>query len=406
MQYGDGSGGNRRMKLLFLTRLVPQARGISGSIIIYNRLRYLAQRGHEVSVLSFAEPGEVSAAEALRPWVRTLDLVPAPLASWRARFFSTRPSPFRELYSRAMACRLGDLVSRERHHAVLAEYSVMGQYLYWNPYLPAVRRLVSCHECCTKAYATVIRLNRWTPAGLAKRIGFNGVREFEFAMYRNMDHILVLTPQERRVLLRYAPNLRISVVPHGVDTSYFTPTPDAGREECLLFVGYYHNESNRDAVRWFGRTVWPRLRKEYPQLRFFVVGRGAQPSLIEWARRDPRVVMTGEVDDVRPYLARARVFICPIRIGSGFRAKILEALAAGVPVVSTSLGAEGIAENADDALLLADTPERMLSGIRLLLSDSRLRAAMGAKARALAVRRFDRDRGLAELDDVLAGMMA
>ncbi len=401
------------MKIVILSKVLPQPRGISGSIIVYNRIRHLVDRGHEVRVLSFVEPEEAPFAEALRPLVRELELVPAPAAESLPRrlarhVVSARPSPFHDAFTPEMMRRVGALVDRAACHVAIAEFSVMGQYLFCNPYLPAVRRIVSCHECCTKLYATAIRFHGKSLPGLLKRIGIHGVRVFEFAMYRAMDHILVLTAQEQSVLLKEAPDLRITVVPHGVDTAYFAPRSDAGdrREPSLVFVGYYYNETNRDAVRWFARTAWRRLRADYPALRFYVVGRGATSAIVELGRRDPRIVVTGEVADLRPYLGAGAIFICPIRMGSGFRAKILEALASGIPVVSTSLGAEGLMAGGGDAILLADTAERMEAGIRLLLNDPCLRERLGANGRNLAVNRFERERGLAALDRALEEAMA
>lgn len=398
------------MKILFISKLLPHPLGISGSIIIYNRIRYLVDCGHEVSLLSFMRPEDEPYVEAVRPLVAELDLLPAPQAEsplkrFAYQFFSTTPSPFREMRSWAMLKRTGELVARSRAQVAIAEFSAMGQYLYRNPYLPAVRRIISCHECCTKAFATAIHFHRWSPSGMMKQVGFSQVKQYEFAMYRNVDHVVVLTPQERYVLLNYAPNLRVTVVPHGVDINTYTPAPAKAREEILLFVGYYFNESNRDAVQWFVRTIWPRLKQAHPKLRFFVVGRGVTPSIRDLARRDPQIMVTGEVQDIRPYLAKAKVFICPIRIGSGFRAKILEAMACGVPVVSTSLGAEGIPSGGGETLLLADTPGQMLKCIRLLLMDSNLCAAMAAKAREMVVNRFALANGMAALNRVVSDVV-
>ena len=399
------------MKILFLTKLLPHPLGISGSTIIYNRIRYLVECGHQVSLLSFMRPEDEPYVEGIRALVTELELIPAPQAESLLKrlayqLFSTIPSPFREMRSWAMRRRVGEMVERAHVHVVIAEFSAMGQYLYRNPYLPAVRRIISCHECCTKAFVTAIRFHRWSPAGLMKQIGVNQVQQYEFAMYHNVDHVLVLTPQERYVLLNYAPNLRVTVVPHGVDVSYYSPVPVVEREASLIFVGYYFNESNRDAVHWFVRTVWPQLKKKHPQLKFYIVGRGATSSIRKLARRDPQIVVTGEVQDIRPYLARAKVFICPIRIGSGFRAKILEAMASGVPVVSTALGAEGIPAGGGETLLLADTPGQMLKCIRLLLVDAELGTTMTAKARELVVNRFARKNGIAALNRVVSDVVA
>jgi len=363
-----------------------------------------------VSLLSFMRPEDEPHVAGIRPLVAELDLVPAPQAEspfkrLAYQLFSTTPSPFREMRSWAMLRRVGEMVARSHIHVVIAEFSAMGQYLYRNPYLPAVRRIISCHECCTKAFASAIRFHRWSPAGLMKQIGFNQVQQYEFAMYHNADHVLVLTSQERYVLLNYAPNLRVTVVPHYVDANYYSMAPMVKREESLIFVGYYFNESNRDAVHWFVRTVWPQLKKDRPQLKFYIVGRGDTPAIRNLERRDPQIVVTGEVQDIRPFLAKARVFICPIRIGSGFRAKILGAMASGVPVVSTSLGAEGIPSGGGETLLLADTPGQMLKCIRLLLTDEGLCATMAVKARELVINRFASENGMAALNRVVGDVV-
>jgi glycosyltransferase involved in cell wall biosynthesis len=224
-------------------------------------------------------------------------------------------------------------------------------------------------------------------------------------MYRSADSVLVLTAQERFVLQRYDPHLRVNVIPCGVDTRYFRPAKD-GTEECLLFTGHYESEPNRDAVLWFADRVWPIVKKQRPMLKFFVVGPGVVPEIRDLMKRDPSIVVTGEVEDVRPYMQKARVFLCPVRLGSGLRVKILEAMAAGVPVVSTTLGAEGIPLHTGENALLADTPELMAENILHLLEDEVLRSSIVRQARTLMEDRFAWDRGIDMLEDVLDGVVA
>jgi glycosyltransferase involved in cell wall biosynthesis len=160
-------------------------------------------------------------------------------------------------------------------------------------------------------------------------------------------------------------------------------------------------EANRDAVLWFATRIWPLVRAHHPGVRFHVVGPSVTPMLRDLARRDPSIVVTGEVDDLRPYLHRAQVFVCPVRIGSGLRVKVLEAMAAGVPVVTTSLGAEGIPIQPGDTCLIADQPPMMASYISLLLQDELLRVSMARQARQLVADRFAWDRCTDLLEAVL-----
>ncbi len=394
------------MRILFVTKLFPHSHGISGSLIIYNRIRFLKECGHKISLISFIRHSDEPYISEIKPLLSEMELLPdpqmeQPLKRISHRLFSTVPALFCDVNSISMSRQIGDMVEKYHYHVVIAEFSAMGQYLYQNPWLPAVRRIISCHECCTTAYLKAIHFHGWTFQGLMKRIMFNHVKRYEFNMYRNVDHILVLTSEERYGLLKHSPDLRISVVPHGVDINYYSPAESLPREESIVFVGYYPNESNRDAVLWFVRTVWPKLKRRHPGLKFYVVGRHPTPAIQDLGRRDSQIIVTGEVEDIRVYLNKARVFICPIRMGSGFRAKLLEAMSAGVPVVSTSLGAEGIPSWSGETMLLADTPRQIFKSVSILLSDRYMRESIAGKARELIVNRFSKDRGCTVLDKVI-----
>ena len=123
--------------------------------------------------------------------------------------------------------------------------------------------------------------------------------------------------------------------------------------------------------------------------------------MLDLARRDPRIVVTGWVEDIRPYLAKARVFVCPNRLGSGMRGKILQAMAAGVPVAATTVGAEGIPIQIGNTGFLADTPDILVQQVSLLLEDEKLRETIARNARAMVEERFSWDRGIDLLESVL-----
>ena len=394
------------MKILFISPLLPHSHGISGSLIIFRRIRFLVECGHEVGLISFFQDSDKEYISEIKPLLIDMELLPVPQiqhSKWQLAnsFFSRVPPPFSYVRNITMFKRAGEMIERSHYHIAIAEFSAMGQYLYRNPWLPAVRRIVSCHECCATACAQAIRYYGWGFRGLIRRLMLNRIKRYEFPMYRNMDHIIVLTPQQRYELLKFAPNLRISVVPHGIDIDYYSKRNQDSYEKNILFIGYYPNESNRNAVLWFARTVWQELKKKYSDVKFYVVGRGVTQDIKHLARVDSRIIVTGEVPDIRPYLKKAMVFICPVRTGTGFRAKLLAAMASGVPIVSTALGAEGIPTSGGDTLFLADTPSQMLKSISLLLSDSELRKRIASNARKLVESRFKKLQGLNVLENLL-----
>ena len=296
---------------------------------------------------------------------------------------------------------IGDMVQRSRYDVVVAEFSVMGQYLHGNPYLPAVRKIISCHYSVAASYRNTVGVLKFTPQGLRSRISLNRLSQYEISLFRAMDRVLVLTAQERFGLLNKAPDLRLHVVPSGVDTDHFRPSNEDTKENSLLFTGDYEQLPNRDAVFWFAINVWPRLKKRNPGLKFYVVGPGVTSEMKKLAAYDLSIVVTGYVPDVRPYFQKAKIFVCPLRLGAGLRVKMLEPMAAGVPVVTTSLGAEGIPIQTGDNAFVADKPQMMVDYIQLLLGDESLRRSMARQARNLIKDRFSWSHTIDSLERVL-----
>jgi len=398
------------MRILFITSRLPHARVSSGHVIVWQRVKRLVERGHEVGVATFDGYDAAAHEGEVRSMLKDLELVPRPQPHSFSRgaidfAFSSIPSYFQNFRSEAMMERVGDMVERSRYHVAVAEFSVMGQYLFRNPYLPAVRKIISCHYSVASSYRKVADLMTYSARGIRSRMSLSGLLRFEVDMYRNVDRVLVLTAQERFALQRHSPSLRISVIPCGVDTTLFQTGGDTPAEERILFTGHYETDANLDAVLWFAHHVWPALKARRPNLKFYVVGPGVAPEISELAKRDASIVVTGEVDDIRPYLQQAKVFVCPVRLGSGLRVKLLEAMAAGVPVVSTTLGAEGIPLHTGENCMLADKPEIMAENIEMLLSDEDLRKAIARQARTLVQDRFSWERGIDMLEDVFADLM-
>jgi glycosyltransferase involved in cell wall biosynthesis len=187
----------------------------------------------------------------------------------------------------------------------------------------------------------------------------------------------VVSEEEGVVLSRASPGLRVRVVPNGVDTEYFTPRADPGTR-TILFCGSMDMHPNQEAMEYFVRQVWPRIVAQAPDVNLKVVGRKPPEWLNEVARTDPRIQVTGFVDDVREYFKQAAVCICPILSGGGTRLKILDSLAMGVPVVATSFAASGLSLGHDKHLLLADTDEQFAEYTLHLLRDLSLRCRLSS----------------------------
>ena len=211
--------------------------------------------------------------------------------------------------------------------------------------------------------------------------------KLETRLLQVCDAHTVVSERDKAELLKRNPAAKISVVPNGVDSSKFACPETSSLRSNLLFVGSMDYHANVDAVMWFTREVWPALSQRFPDLEFTIAGRSPGKEIQMLASE--KIHVTGTVDDVRPYYAQAFAVIVPLRIGSGTRLKILEAMSMGVPVISTSLGAEGIAVTDTKDILLADSEQAIEESVGCLLTDRALALRLAGAARKLVTDHYD-----------------
>jgi glycosyltransferase involved in cell wall biosynthesis len=217
------------------------------------------------------------------------------------------------------------------------------------------------------------------------------MRRYEADALKRFDGVLAVSDADRETFARLYPGQvrgPVHVVPTGVDTEYFAPAPDPASRE-LVFTGSMDWLPNEDAMLYFCREILPLVRKAEPEVRLTIVGRAPTPAVTRLAAEDSRVAVTGRVDDVRPYIRRAAVYVVPLRIGGGTRLKIFEAMAMGKAVVSTTIGAEGLDVEDGTHVRLADDPERFAAAVIDLIRHQPRREALGTAARALVAGRYD-----------------
>lgn len=208
------------------------------------------------------------------------------------------------------------------------------------------------------------------------------VREARRVHEKGLYALVTAGPQDVPIWRRYLPHMHIEVIPNGVDTEYFAPAAAESEEPTLVFTGSMSSSANANAVLYFYRELFPLIKRRVPQVKLYVVGQGPPPSILELGK-DPRVVVTGFVPDVRPYLGKAWVAVVPTTVGMGCSNKILEAMAMGKSLVTTSVQADGLSLTAGVHAAIADSPEAFAEQVVALLRDKRRRRAMGRAARAL-----------------------
>ncbi|HJZ49453.1 MAG TPA: glycosyltransferase family 4 protein [Roseiflexaceae bacterium] len=406
------------MRILILSPYPPYPPHGGGTMRIYQLVRGLAER-HAVTCLSFAR--DAAAEQALAPLQRICRVVTVrgPLnRSMVRRAWTTLASPLPDMALRNAAPTYADilraLLSTEHFDIVQAESIEMAGYLttFQRSNAMLVLDQFNAEYVLQKRAALTslraglrpprhpgdVRSNAVGIAGGAYSLAqWRKLKRYEALVMRRCDAVIAVAEEDRGTLLGLAPNATIGVVPNGVDTGYFSRAAMAGNRigplafntTTLVFSGTLDFRPNVDAVTWFVREVLPRVRVRRPDVRLLLVGKRPASALRRLAD-EGALLLTGEVPDVRPFLAGAAVYIVPMRIGGGVRLKLLEALALELPVVSTSMGAEGVAGlNAGEHCLVADDAPGFAAATLRLLDDAALGGRLGAAGRALARQRYD-----------------
>ena len=215
------------------------------------------------------------------------------------------------------------------------------------------------------------------------------MRRFERDMCRRFDSVIAVSADDREQMKREYGAEAVFDVPTGVDVEFFRPNPDAKTSaHSMVFTGSMDWLPNDDAIRYFMREIMPLIKQKVADATLTVVGRNPTPALVELGKSDPSLIITGRVEDVRPYMDNAAAYIVPLRIGGGTRLKIFEAMAMEKAVVSTTIGAEGLPLTDGVELLLADEPAAFADAVVNVLTDSATAAELGQRAASIVRKNY------------------
>jgi sugar transferase (PEP-CTERM/EpsH1 system associated) len=377
------------MRILLLTPQLPYPPHQGTSLRNFNLIAQLAKR-HQVSLLTFLEPDQ-SLEDAgplleICEWVDTLP-VPSRNNTTRLRQMLTtrRPDMSWRLWSPAFRDRLTRRMAEARFDVVQIEGIELAPYLATVEAIhPRPLTVYEDHNAewvlQKRACLTDLRIPRRWPTAIYSFVQWMRLRGYEADVCRRANRVVAVSEADRDAILDVAPEVRVSVVPNGVDLDVYTGYNGPVQPFDLVFTGKMDFRPNVDAMLWMGRDVWPHIRHRYPRATMAIVGQRPHPRL-EPLREVSGITITGWVPDVRPYIAGATVYAAPLRVGGGTRLKLLQAMAMEASIVATSLGAEGFPVTHGRELLLADSPEEFVQAVFCLMEDNEKRAKIGSSAR-------------------------
>jgi polysaccharide biosynthesis protein PslH len=396
------------MRILVLAPQWPDPPRQGAAIRNLHILLYLARR-HQVTLLTFTPDEGVIERSRLDPFCEYAEALPLPGRSHAQRLktllTSSLPDMAWRLRSEPMSQRVSDLTRHSRFDAIHIEGIEMAPYgllASSNSKLKTQnsKLIYDAHNAeyllQRRAFTTDLLHPRRFPRAMYSLVQWWRLRRFEAEVCERSAHVLAVSEADSRALARLMPSEpggagRIQVLPNGVDVDYWSPLaryePVTIQGDALVFDGSMDFRPNVDAVFWFAAEVWPLVRAQRPEARFFVVGRNPVPDVRALAA-SPGITVTGAVDDPRPWVAGATVYVVPMRMGGGVRLKVLQAMAMERAIVSTPMGAEGISAEPGRDLLLARTPRDFAEAALSLLSDLERRSSLGRSARSLVSTRY------------------
>ncbi len=377
------------MNVLFLTPSLPHPATQGADIRNWGIISSISKH-HRISLVTFAnQSGAIS--KTLSKCCSTIKVTKTPerniLQRMSTMLLSNKPDMAVRLYSAEYSMKLQDILTNETLDLIQIEGLEMAAYLtqildHYRNKTSRPNIIYDAHNAETVIQRRAIRADisvpkRWITA-FYSMVQLRRIREFELKTCSNSDAVICVSHEDCAALKKLFPRLNPTVLPNGIFLSDYLETTQHANitPPALVFSGKMDYRPNIDAAVWFGKEVFPLIQNMHDDAKFLIVGQSPTRQVLNLAER-PGITVTGDVDDIRPYIAAATVCVVPLRMGGGTRFKILEAMALSKPIVSTTIGAEGFPVTDGKEILIADTPKDLVRAIDSLLCRGDNRVLLG-----------------------------
>jgi glycosyltransferase involved in cell wall biosynthesis len=379
------------MRILYLSRWFPYPPDNGSKIRIFNMLRVLS-REHDIDLISFAT--DVVHSEhirALENYCRRVEIIPyRPFQPGRLQarlgFLAVRPRSVLDTFNREMERHIQRAVQRKRYDLIIGNEIDMAPYLVSIPHTPKLLEDIELTFYYERYAQQAKRMDK-----IRSGVSWLKWERYIRNLSRDIQAWTVVSQKERNLLSRISNGVISSlVVPNCVNYQSYQGDFGSPDKDTLIYSGALTYHANFDAVDYFLREIFPLIQKERPGTRFIVTGK-LDGVPIESLPDHEKVIFSGYLDDIRPAIAHSMVNVVPLRVGGGTRLKILESMAIGTPVVSTSKGVEGLDLVDGREILVADAPDDFAAAVLRLMRDTELRERLSSAGCATVARQYDWD---------------
>ncbi|MFH1096473.1 MAG: TIGR03087 family PEP-CTERM/XrtA system glycosyltransferase [Candidatus Desantisbacteria bacterium] len=390
------------MKILFISQRLPYPPIRGDKIRSFNMLRGLSKL-HDISVISFIRSDEeMTDVEALKQYCASVDV--CMLSEWESKLnacfgvFSSKPLTLSWYYSKHLMDMIQMKIRDEKFDLLFVVCSSMAQYVFDNDSMLKIIDLMDVDSEKWVQYAKRTHFpHSWIYSLEAKRL-----RRYESAINSVFDCCMVVSEEEKRIFSSFSSNSnKINVISNGVDTKYFKPLVEEYVPNTIVFTGAMDYFPNTDAMVFFCKEIFPLVKEKMPDIILYIVGSNPTKEVQRLANNKD-IIVTGYVDDTRPYIGKAAVCVVPLRVAQGTQNKILEAMAMGTPVVTTSFGFKGIegSENGKD-IIVADDCNDFAERVIEILKNKELRSYLSQNGKKLIEKQYNWDVPVDKLQKII-----
>lgn len=403
-------------RLLFVAHRIPYPPNKGDKIRSFNELKYLSHH-YSVDLLCLVDdPADLKYTSDLQRYCDRIKVFHLNSISAKVRggmaLLTGRSLSSRYFYLNEIQRAFKRWLQERTYEAVFCFSSSMAEYIFQSQALSKHRSEKSpllVMDFCD------VDSDKWRqyaqessfPLKILYGIESRRLQTYEIKIQKYFDHTVLSSPGEAELLRANCPDCEnLSVIANGVDHSYFSPLPEfssierENKPSTIVFTGAMNYPVNVAGMRWFVRSVWPKLHEKYPMLKFYIVGSNPVTEVCQLAKEN-NIIITGYVDDIRDYYNLADVCIAPLHLGRGIQNKVLEAMSMARPTIVTSRANAGVQGKAGEHLLIANNADEFVNGITCLLDDRELAARLGSAARDFVVRNFDWDVNIQKLHELI-----